>query len=266
MTTKIYFGTKPGVNNRGLSRKHIIEGARASLARLGLTYVDVLFCHRPDPVTPIEETVRAMSWLVDQGLTFYWGTSEWSAAEILQASGIADKLGLHVRHMSRYASHPAPPYEWSAATATATPSLPRATPARRSALSWSSLSTTSLRASASRSSTHQCTARRASGSRRGRPSPQVSSQASIPQAQSLRAHVSLLSPTRGSPSRSWKAISGRSRQRTASRPSPPTSAALSPSSPSRGCYRTRRCRRASLAQRRSRNLRRTWERSTCCPS
>ena len=55
-----------GPNNRGLSRKHIIEGMHASLKRMGLKYVDLVFCHRPDPVTPIEETVRAMSWLVDQ--------------------------------------------------------------------------------------------------------------------------------------------------------------------------------------------------------
>lgn len=95
VSTKIFFGTKPGVNNKGLSRKHIIEGTRASLARMALPYVDLIFCHRPDVVTPIEETVRAMSWVVDQGLAFYWGTSEWSAAEILQAVGVADRLGLH---------------------------------------------------------------------------------------------------------------------------------------------------------------------------
>ena len=88
IATKIYWGGK-GPNDRGLSRKHLIEGTRASLARLGLDYVDLLFCHRPDPHTPIEETVRAMSFLVDQGLTFYWGTSEWSAEQIQRAVAIA---------------------------------------------------------------------------------------------------------------------------------------------------------------------------------
>lgn len=58
VSTKIFFGTRDGPNNKGLSRKHIVEGTKASLNRLGLEYVDLLFCHRPDPVTPIEETVR----------------------------------------------------------------------------------------------------------------------------------------------------------------------------------------------------------------
>jgi aryl-alcohol dehydrogenase-like predicted oxidoreductase len=62
-----------------LQRKHVIEGTKACLARLGLDYVDIVFAHRPDVETPIEETVRAFSWLIDQGLTFYWGTSEWYA-------------------------------------------------------------------------------------------------------------------------------------------------------------------------------------------
>ena len=135
VSTKIFFGTRSGPNNVGLSRKHIIEGVgerpragrppphptptpphphppppahththsasphahcpvlhywvgvagtRASLKRLQLDYVDLMFCHRPDPLTPIEETVRAMSWLVDQGLAFYWGTSEWSAAQLTE--------------------------------------------------------------------------------------------------------------------------------------------------------------------------------------
>ena len=88
IATKIFWGGH-GPNDRGLSRKHVIEGTRASLERLGLDYVDLLFCHRPDPDTPIEETVRAMSFLVDQGLTFYWGTSEWSAEQIQQAWAIA---------------------------------------------------------------------------------------------------------------------------------------------------------------------------------
>eukprot|EP01118_Nematostelium_gracile_P003676 TRINITY_DN1424_c0_g1_i1.p1 TRINITY_DN1424_c0_g1~~TRINITY_DN1424_c0_g1_i1.p1 ORF type:complete len:353 (-),score=123.81 TRINITY_DN1424_c0_g1_i1:54-1112(-) len=93
ISTKLYWGGD-GVNQRGLSRKHIIEGTRASLKRMQLDYVDLLFCHRPDPYTPIEETVRAMNFLIDQGLIFYWGTSEWSAEEIADAHGVASRLGL----------------------------------------------------------------------------------------------------------------------------------------------------------------------------
>lgn len=88
IATKIFWGGQ-GPNDRGLSRKHLVEGTLASLDRLGLDYVDLLFCHRPDPLTPMEETVRAMSHLVDRGLTFYWGTSEWSALEIMEAHAIA---------------------------------------------------------------------------------------------------------------------------------------------------------------------------------
>lgn len=94
ITTKIFFGTTPGPNNKGLSRKHIVEGLRASLARLQLSYVDVVYAHRPDPLTPLEEIVRAFNWCIDQGLAFYWGTSEWSAREIAEASHIAKSLGL----------------------------------------------------------------------------------------------------------------------------------------------------------------------------
>ncbi|MCP3957778.1 MAG: voltage-dependent potassium channel subunit beta [bacterium] len=88
VSTKIFWGGK-GPNDRGLSRKHVIEGTDAALARLGLDYVDLLFCHRPDPATPIEETVRAMSHLIDRGKAFYWGTSEWSADQIMEAHGVA---------------------------------------------------------------------------------------------------------------------------------------------------------------------------------
>jgi len=93
ISTKIFWGGK-GVNQRGLSRKHIIEGTKASLARLQLEYVDLLFCHRPDPDTPMEETVRAMDFVINKGWALYWGTSEWSAVQITEAIGIANKLGL----------------------------------------------------------------------------------------------------------------------------------------------------------------------------
>lgn len=90
ISTKIFWGgSKP--NNSGLSRKHIIEGTRASLSRLQLDYVDLIFCHRPDIFTPIEETVRAMNYLINQGLAFYWGTSEWNASQITEAYAVAQR-------------------------------------------------------------------------------------------------------------------------------------------------------------------------------
>jgi voltage-dependent potassium channel beta subunit len=98
ISTKIFWGGAPqaagqpfkaGPNDRGLSRKHILEGTDASLKRLDLDYVDLLFCHRPDIDTPIEETVWAMDHVVRQGKALYWGTSEWSAAQIRQAYDFA---------------------------------------------------------------------------------------------------------------------------------------------------------------------------------
>ena len=98
ISTKIFWGGTPqgpgqpvksGPNDRGLSRKHIIEGTDAALARLDLDYVDLIYCHRPDIDTPIEETVWAMNQVVQQGKALYWGTSEWSAAQIRRAYDIA---------------------------------------------------------------------------------------------------------------------------------------------------------------------------------
>ena len=88
VSTKIFWGGD-GPNDKGLSRKHIIEGTKAALERLQMPYVDLVFCHRPDPHTPIEETVRAMNFLLDQGMAFYWGTSEWSAEQLRQAYEVA---------------------------------------------------------------------------------------------------------------------------------------------------------------------------------
>jgi voltage-dependent potassium channel beta subunit len=93
LSTKIFWGGK-GPNDSGLSRKHILEGTKAALDRLQLDYVDLVFCHRPDYETPIEETVRAMSYLVDRGYALYWGTSEWSAREITKAIELAERLRL----------------------------------------------------------------------------------------------------------------------------------------------------------------------------
>ena len=88
LSTKIFWGGK-GPNDRGLSRKHIIEGLDASLARMRVDYVDLVFAHRPDIHTPIEETVRAFNQVINQGKAFYWGTSEWSAQQIMEAHSIA---------------------------------------------------------------------------------------------------------------------------------------------------------------------------------
>ncbi|KAG2502296.1 hypothetical protein JM16_009790, partial [Phytophthora kernoviae] len=86
--------TDGGPNDQGNSRKHIVEGLKASLKRLDLDYVDVVFSHRPEPYTPIEETVRAMNFVINQGWAFYWGTSEWLPSQIRDACEIADRLGL----------------------------------------------------------------------------------------------------------------------------------------------------------------------------
>lgn len=88
ISTKLFWGGN-GPNDQGLSRKHLIEGLHASLKRLQMDYVDLLFCHRPDPQTPIEETVWTMTQFINQGKAFYWGTSEWSATQIMEAYAVA---------------------------------------------------------------------------------------------------------------------------------------------------------------------------------
>jgi voltage-dependent potassium channel beta subunit len=88
ISTKLFWGGD-GPNNSGLSFKHISQGIDASLERLQMDYVDLLYCHRPDKETPIEETVWAMNQAIRQGKAFYWGTSEWSATEIMEAYGVA---------------------------------------------------------------------------------------------------------------------------------------------------------------------------------
>lgn len=88
LSTKIFWGGE-GPNDQGLSFKHIKEGTEAALKRLQTDYVDLIFCHRPDKHTPIEETVWAMSQVIKEGKALYWGTSEWSAEQIRQAYDIA---------------------------------------------------------------------------------------------------------------------------------------------------------------------------------
>jgi len=96
VSTKFFWGLNDGPNEKNtLNRKRLLEGMDGSLKRLQLDYVDLVFCHRPDPTTPIEETVWAMHDIVSRGKAVYWGTSEWSAAEIMEAWQIADKHHLH---------------------------------------------------------------------------------------------------------------------------------------------------------------------------
>ncbi|AFG35121.1 aldo/keto reductase [Fervidobacterium pennivorans subsp. shakshaketiis] len=91
ISTKIFWGGD-GPNDKGLSRKHLLEGTWNSLKRLQLDYVDILYCHRPDPEVPMEEVVWTMDQIVRSGLAFYWGTSEWSAEEIERAHQVAKEL------------------------------------------------------------------------------------------------------------------------------------------------------------------------------
>jgi len=98
VSTKLYWGKSekfPGVNCTGLSRKHLIEGMKASLKRLQLDYVDIVFCHRADPEISLEDVCKSMSWIVDQGYSIYWGTSEWPACLISAAIEICNRLGLN---------------------------------------------------------------------------------------------------------------------------------------------------------------------------
>jgi voltage-dependent potassium channel beta subunit len=95
VSSKVFFGDGGKLPNQtGLSRKHVIEGCHAALKRLQVDYLDLYFCHRPDKNTPIEETVWAMNHLIQQGKVLYWGTSEWSAQEIMEAHMAARQLNL----------------------------------------------------------------------------------------------------------------------------------------------------------------------------
>ncbi|KAG9125805.1 hypothetical protein FRC07_006151 [Ceratobasidium sp. 392] len=96
LSSKIFFGQsdRKGPNDKGLSRKHIIEGMGEILERLRTDYVDIIFAHRPDPTVPMEEVVRAFNYLINAGKAFYWGTSEWSARQIEEAHHVASALKL----------------------------------------------------------------------------------------------------------------------------------------------------------------------------
>jgi voltage-dependent potassium channel beta subunit len=102
VSTKFYWGLHDGPNERNtLNRKYLMQAIDGSLRRLQLDYVDLVFCHRPDPDTPIEETVHAMHDIVAQGKALYWGTSEWSAGQIMDAWQIAERHHLHKPQMEQ---------------------------------------------------------------------------------------------------------------------------------------------------------------------
>ena len=96
VSSKVYGGSveNPLPIQRGLSRKHIFEAAYQAIDRLQCDYLDLYFCHRPDPEVPVEETVRAMTELIQRGDVLYWGTSEWSSTELMEAYAVARQYGL----------------------------------------------------------------------------------------------------------------------------------------------------------------------------
>jgi len=96
VSTKLFWGLHDNVNEKDtLNRKYLLEAIDASLERMDLDYIDLLYCHRSDPTTPIEETVWAMHNIIERGKALYWGTSEWEAAEILEAIDVAERHHLH---------------------------------------------------------------------------------------------------------------------------------------------------------------------------
>lgn len=94
LSSKVFWQTMPGPNGRGLSRKHMTESLHASLKRMRLEYIDIYYCHRYDPDTPVEEVVFTMNKFIQQGKILYWGTSEWEASQIIHARGIARQFNL----------------------------------------------------------------------------------------------------------------------------------------------------------------------------
>ena len=103
VSSKVFFGAvdEPRPTQHGLSRKHVTDACHAALKRLRVDYLDLYYCHRPDPDTPIAETVLAMDTLIRQGKVLYWGTSEWSAAQIQEAVDVARRHHLHLPTMEQ---------------------------------------------------------------------------------------------------------------------------------------------------------------------
>jgi voltage-dependent potassium channel beta subunit len=105
ISSKVFWPMSDDVNDRGLSRKHVMESIDKSLQRIGTDYLDIYYCHRYDPGTPVEEVVRAMDDLIHQGKVLYWGTSEWPAARIAEAVGIAKQYGLYAPQVEQPQYH-----------------------------------------------------------------------------------------------------------------------------------------------------------------
>jgi voltage-dependent potassium channel beta subunit len=94
ISSKVFWPTMPGPNGRGLSRKHMTESLNATLKRMEVDYLDIYYCHRYDPDTPVEEVVSTMNTFIQQGKILYWGTSEWEASQITHARGLARQFNL----------------------------------------------------------------------------------------------------------------------------------------------------------------------------
>jgi len=94
ISSKVFWGPGQGPNDTGLNRKHVTEACHAALRRLQVDYLDLYFCHRPDPETPVLETVRTMNTLIQQGKVLYWGTSEWLPQQLQEAFDVAERHNL----------------------------------------------------------------------------------------------------------------------------------------------------------------------------
>ncbi|MGC9780869.1 MAG: aldo/keto reductase [Candidatus Heimdallarchaeota archaeon] len=105
ISSKVYTETRESVNSGGLSRKHIREGIQDSLNHLQTDYLDIYYCHRPDPSTPLEETISVMTNLIDEGLIHYWGTSRWPATLIERVIGLSKNLGMYPPHVEQPKYH-----------------------------------------------------------------------------------------------------------------------------------------------------------------
>ena len=103
VSSKVFFGSaqEPRPTQKGLSRKHVVDACNAALKRLRVDYLDLYYCHRPDPDTPIGETVQVMDRLIREGKVLYWGTSEWPAAQIREAHAIASTNGFYAPTMEQ---------------------------------------------------------------------------------------------------------------------------------------------------------------------
>lgn len=142
LSTKVFFGTgRKEPNTRGLSRKHVVEGLKSSLARLQQPYVDIVLAHRPDVGTPMKEIVEGFTQVIrNLNLAYYWGTSEWSAVQIMEATQIAEKYNLiapiaeqpqyNAFHRQRFEVEYAPVFEQFQYGTTSKRQYPRAGTAR----------------------------------------------------------------------------------------------------------------------------------------